>query len=39
MGKKLKFVEKFIVMCSFKIDVRQVALSSDIVGAKIIEIT
>ena len=26
-------------MCGFEIDVRQVALSNDIVGAKIIEIT
>ena len=41
MGKKLKneIKQNFIIMCGFKIDVRQVALSNDIVGAKIIEIT
>ena len=39
MGKKLKFCQDFIVMCGIKNDLRQVALSNDIVGAKIIEIT
>ena len=38
MGNK-KIVENFIVMCGFKIDLPQVALSNDIVGAKIIEVT
>ena len=38
MGKKLKICRKLYCYV-FKIDLRQVALSNDIVGAKIIEIT